>query len=164
MHIRKYILLMVSLLALVMMACREKPSSTQLPDEIAGLQLLRVEKDDVAKTKLSKMHHGVDFAVYESVIGTYRDNENEATVYVTIFDSAEKSAEMMSRMVKNLKGQKSQGFSYMEQVERDGRSIHAAGSAGQTHYFFQDGKKNIWISAPPTLCERVLIDFLAKAD
>ncbi len=163
MHIRKDILLLISLLTFVFIACSERSAITQLPDQLAGLHLVRVGEEDVAKNKLSQMHHGVDFAEYESVVGTYRDNEDEATVYMTIFDSADKSAAMMSRMVENLKRQESQAFSYLEQFAREGKTIHAAGSAGQTHYFFHEGKKNMWISAPPTLVELVLNDFLAKS-
>lgn len=164
MHIRKSGILLVSSLTLVFMACSEKPSTTQLPDRLADLRLVRVEKNEVAKNKLSQMHHGVSFAEYESVIGTYRDQEDEATVYLTIFDSEEKSTWMMSRMVENIKAQKSPEFSYMNKFERKGKTIHSAGSPGLAHYFFQDGKRNIWISAPPTLCELLLDDFLAKLE
>lgn len=163
MHLRKYPLPLVSLLTLAFMACSEKPSSTQLPDHLAGLHLVSVEKNEVAKDKLSQMHHDVDFAEYESVIGTYRDNENEATVYLTIFDSEESSVQMMSRMVENIKAQKAPEFSYTNEFEREGKTIHSSTSPSLAHYFFRDGKKNIWISARPTLCETVLNDFLAKS-
>ncbi|MFQ5706002.1 MAG: hypothetical protein ACE5HO_01050 [bacterium] len=164
MHIRKYDLPLVSLLTLAFMACGEKPSTSQLPDQLADLHLVRVEKNEVARNKLSKMHHGVSFAEYESVIGTYRDQEDEATVYLTIFDSEEKSAQMMSRMVEKIKARKSPEFSYINQFQRKGKTIHSAASRGLAHYFFQDGKRNVWISASPTWCELLLNDFLAKLE
>ncbi|NIR51733.1 hypothetical protein GWO43_24465 [candidate division KSB1 bacterium] len=160
--LRKYLPLFI-ISTWAFMACSEKPSTTQLPDQLADLHLARMEKDEVAKSKLSRMHHGVDFAEYESVIGTYREGENAATVYLTIFDDDEKSAQMMSRMVKNLKAQKSSEFSYTKEFEREGKVIHSAAGAGESHYFFRDGRKNIWISAPPMLGEMVLNDFLARS-
>lgn len=89
MHIPKYVPLFSSFLTLVFISCGENTATTQLPDKLVDLHLVRLESNEVAQDKLTKMHHGVDFAEYESVIGTYRDGENEATVYLTIFDGRE---------------------------------------------------------------------------
>ncbi len=92
MYIRKQFVLAVISVTLLFFACNQKPSEGLLPNELAGLKLVKVEKNEIAQNKLSKMHHGVDFANYESVIGTYLDKENFAMVYLTIFESEEKSA------------------------------------------------------------------------
>jgi len=163
MDVRKLILPFVFLFTVLLVACDQQRPPSPLPDQLAGLYLVRVEMGEIAQNKLSQMHQGADFAQYESVIGTYRDQDVEAFVYLTVFNSEEKSAEMMSGMVENIKVQKSPEFSYIKKIERKGEIIHSAVSAGQSHYFFQDGKRNVWISAPPTLGELVLNDFLNKS-
>lgn len=162
MGVRKLVVPLVFLLTGLFVACGQQQLTSPLPDELAGLYLIRVEKDEIAQNKIREIHQGADSAQYESVIGTYRDKDVEALVYLTVFGSEEKSAEMMSRMVENIKTQKSPEFSYIKQFEKAGRTIHTAGSADLTHYFFQDGKRNVWISAPATLCELVLNDFFDK--
>ncbi|MFQ5864940.1 MAG: hypothetical protein ACE5IW_06900 [bacterium] len=164
MGVRKHYVPLIILITSLYFTCSQKSVEGLLPDKLADLHLVRVEKSEVAQNKLSKMHHGVDFANYDSVIGTYQDEGNEAVVYLTIFDSEEKSAEMMSRMVENIKAQKSPEFSYIKQFEKEGKTIHSAASAGLDHYFFQGGRRNIWISAPTTFCELVLGDFLTKLE
>jgi hypothetical protein len=160
MSVRKFVLPSIFLFTGLFVACGQEQTTTELPEQLAGLYLVRVDRDEIARNKLSQMHHGANFAQYESVIGTYRDQGVEAMVYLTMFDSEEKSAEMMSRMVENIKMQKSPEFSYVKKFERKGKIIHSAAGAGQSHYFFRNGKKNVWISAPTTVGESVLNDFL----
>lgn len=162
MGVRKLVVPLVFLLTGLFVTCGQQRPTSPLPDQLAGLYLVQAEKDEIAQNRLGTMHHGDDFARYESMIGTYREKDIEALEYLTVFDSEEKSADMMSRMVENIKAQKSPEFSYIKQFEKAGRTIHSAGSAGRAHYFFQDRKRNVWISAPTTLCELVLNDFLNK--
>jgi hypothetical protein len=52
----------------------------------------------------------------------------------------------------------------MNEFEKEGKTVHVAASVGVAHYFFQDGNRNIWISAPTKLCELVLNDLLTKLE
>lgn len=158
----KHTTLLAIVVNLFLFACDQKATEEMLPNELAGIYLVKLEKNEVAKNKLAGMHHSVDFADYESVIGTYWDGKNQTKVYLTIFDDMEKSIEMINAMARNIKAGKSSEFHYIEQFERDGSTIHLARSESFNHYFFQDDKHNIWITAPTERGEEVLNDFLNK--
>jgi len=52
-------------------ACGQQQTKSPLPNLLAGLYLVRVEKGEIAQNKLSKMHHNADFSEYKGMIGSY---------------------------------------------------------------------------------------------
>ena len=65
-------------------------------------------------------------------------------------------------MVEKIRAGNSSEFTYIKQFEKNGKTIHAALSGPMANYFFQDGRRDIWISVPAQLSMKVLDDFLVK--
>jgi hypothetical protein len=145
-----------------LLSCSQESEEAPLPNELAGIKLIRHDRNELANSKLAKMHHNVDFGRYRSVIGTYRNADTEITVYVTMFDDTHQAAEMMTAMAENLKAGKSPQFSYVHQLEKSGFTVHLAQSGDSFHYFFRLGKQDIWLTAPADRGPEVLDEFLLK--
>jgi len=135
----------------------EDPAPAPLPEQVAGLPLVRRTVGWQAADEISRLHRK-KFPLSSAVVGVYGINQG-----VTLWVSGVPLELFASQMLSSMKNAIAEGNSPFTPVgeERIGeRHIYALDGMGQKHFYFRSGNLLIWLAADPALAEEALKEVL----
>ncbi len=151
---------------LVFTAClseREPLPPLNTPKTIAGLNMSKVKMGRPALKVLYSLH-GRSVEIINGYVASYSDGENEVTVYYSEARDNESADKLIERMVEKIEdGNKF--FTDLKSKNLGSFPLYSVTGMGQEHYFFENGKRIVWIAGDNAVIERALSDclvFLAK--
>lgn len=156
------LLLMVLFLSLsVQVACADDLRQL-FPEEVAGMQLVRVHKGQDALAEIDALH-GKPIPARDAVIGTYHAGTGRpAQVWVSVAESSQEAVEQVELMVKKMLAAANSPFQGYRGRNLAGVTLHQFYGMGQVHYVWATGNQAWWISTPVERGEAMLEAFLPQ--
>ena len=118
--------------------------TTPAPGQLAGYQLDQVMSGQEAIAEVSELH-GEDIPVAEAWVAHYQGN---ATVWAARATDTEQAVQLLDRMVRGIQKGNSP-FSGLTQTQFKGISVYTVTDGRQTHFFYQQGDRVVWLATPP---------------
>jgi len=117
--------------------------TTPAPRQLAGYQLDQVMSGEEAIAEISALH-GKDIPVAEAWVAHYQGN---STVWAARATDTEQAVELLDRMVRGIQRGTSP-FSGLTQTRFKGISVYTVTDGRQTHFFYQQGERVVWLATP----------------
>lgn len=147
-------------IALVLLPWSIAPEVT-LPATLGSLQLTGSHSGQYAREMMDRMH---DKAVSpnENLIGKYSSPDGEATLYLSIYESASEAERDLRKMVELIRpGGPMLGE--FELISVSGHEVASCLGLGQRHYFLSRGKVLYWLAADQTVANAAIIHLLESS-
>ncbi len=151
------LLLSISTITWLLNPAQSQNSAAPLPEQIAGLPLVRSLSGKAAIEEIHRMH-GKDFALVSGAVGIYG-----AQSQVTLWVSGTAKDAHARQMVADMRARIAEGNSPFTEIgeRRQGeRSIYELAGLGQRHFYFQSRHLVIWLGCDAELVETVLAQAL----
>jgi hypothetical protein len=134
--------------------------STTVPRMLGGLPRVRLLTGVEAEELVNRLH-GRSVATGENAIGTYAGTEGSATVYLSVYasDTTARSAEI--RMEERI-ASGDFGFSHLNRMTVEGRSVASCIGVGQVHFFYSRGRCLYWLACDYAVARGALKDLLDR--
>jgi hypothetical protein len=151
------ILLLISCIVLVRCGNRDD-SNTHFPKALGGLSLSEIVQDEEAAKIINKMH-GKKLGVQNNFVVHYGSRFLKNTLYVSVYESAEKAkTDLMTMAMKMAKG--SSVFAPLT-YSGMGDTVHfQTEGMGHKHYFYRIDNILIWWQVEPDKAEAAYDDLL----
>ncbi|MDP2673861.1 MAG: hypothetical protein Q8Q00_03030 [Dehalococcoidia bacterium] len=117
--------------------------TTPAPGQLAGYDLDQVMSGEEAIAEISELH-GEDIPVAEAWVAHYQGN---ATVWAARATDTEQAVQLLDRMVRGIQKGTSP-FSGLARRQFKGLSVYAVTDGRQTHFFYQQGDRVVWLATP----------------
>ncbi|MCX6133863.1 MAG: hypothetical protein NTU47_08625 [Ignavibacteriales bacterium] len=130
-----------------------------LPTRLGPLKLSDRMQGQAARSFINRMHDK-NITPKNSIMGRYREGNDEASLYVSIYTTQSSAAEASKRMTRLIKAGH-RVFSRYKQLTHGKIEVGQCEGLGQTHFFFQHQKRLYWLSADPR-CSDVTLQSLLK--
>lgn len=138
--------------ALFSQAVRD-PSPAPLPEQLAGLPMVRRTTGWQAANEISRLHRK-EFLLTSAAVGVY-GSEEQATLWVSGAPLELLSARLLSSMKEAIARGNSPFTPIGERLYGE-RVVYALEGMGKKHFYFQSGNLLIWLAADPSLAEEAL--------
>ena len=151
------VLLTLSLLCLI-------PSVTLgdvLPQSIGSLQLENLQVGEEARLEIDRLH-GKHLDFRKGWVATYVGGGKKAKVWLSEYDSEAKATEANERMARKIQAMEGKGFWHFRQTSISETPVNFVMGQGQAHYFFQKGKKVIWLAVNPSEAKKTIRDLIGQ--
>jgi hypothetical protein len=147
-------LLLPSIVVALSAACSPPEAASDsafpLPEEIQGMQRVRVVEGADAKAMIGKLH-GKDLAPLASYVGHYGEGPTHTMLYTSRFEDAAAANEALDDMSSEI-GEGSSGFSHHMTMDVAGRLVHLVlGQEGKVHFVFVDDDRLSWLAIEPSM-------------
>jgi hypothetical protein len=136
-----------------------EPGAVALPSSIAGLSLVEELSGAGAAQNIAELHRQ-QFPLSGAAVGSYRDAEASATVWVSASPLPLLAAQMVGAMEAAI-ARGTSPFVPVEVRQAGDRPIHALTGMGQEHYYFRAGNLVVWLAADEPVAEAALAGVLA---
>jgi len=113
------------------------------PAQLAGYDLDQVMSGQEAISEIDVLH-GEDIPVAEAWVAHYQGN---GTVWAARATDTEQAAELLDRMVRGIQKGTSP-FSGLAQTRFKGTSVYTVTDGRQSHFFYQQGDRIVWLATP----------------
>ncbi len=130
----------------------------KVPEVLAGIPSVFAVTGEEAKARVRRLH-GKEIPMAEAAMAHFAREDEAAFLWVSEAPSLEAATDQMERMVEKI----ARGHSTFRQYSSrtvGGREVHFVYGQGQAHFFFQAGKRNVWVSVPVHLREDALKEML----
>ncbi len=132
-----------------------------LPQSIGSLQLEKLQVGEAAKLEINRLHgKHIDFR--EGCVATYVGGGKTAKVWLSQYDSEAKATEANKRMAQKIQAMEGKRFWHFRETSIRDIPVNLVMGQGQAHYFFQKGKKVIWLAVDPAEAETTVRDLIGK--
>ena len=143
-----YALFIMAVVAVALVAAwvtwpRSSPKAAEIPENLGGLSLLRLETGPAAMESVGGMHTG-SFALQDAWIATYQGG---AAVWVGDAQS-EAEAEQLVQAMASAIGRGGSPFSSPSQRTVNKKPMFTTSDGQQQHFFYRTGKRVVWIVVP----------------
>jgi hypothetical protein len=128
--------------------------STDLPVRLGPLKLADHLQGREAQSFLNNLHDK-EIAPKNSVMGRYREGNDKASLYISIYASQSLAAEASNRMTRLISAG-NKVFTHYRQLSKGKTAVGRCEGLGQTHFFFQHRNKVYWLSADPRVSDMTL--------
>jgi len=118
--------------------------TTPVPGQLAGYDLDQVMSGEEAIAEIDALH-GEGIPVAEAWVAHYQGN---STVWAARATDTEQAAQLLDRMVRGIQKGTSP-FSGLTQRRFKGISVYTVSDGRQTHFFYQQGDRVVWLATPP---------------
>ncbi|HEX7974956.1 MAG TPA: hypothetical protein VF498_11140 [Anaerolineales bacterium] len=135
----------------------QHPGSEPLPEQLLNLPLNMSSIGQVAVTEFTSLH-GEDFPVSSGAVGMYGD-DHQATLWVAGTPLKPIADRLLAAMHEKIE---QGGSPFIPKGDRkDGsRVIYELDGMGQKHFYFQSGRRIIWLAAGPDFADQALSQVL----
>ena len=134
------------------------PGSEPTPNTLAGLSLSQLSTGQAAVKEVASLH-GQGFPLVSGAIAVY--GGGAATVWVTGTLLDPLAAQMVTAMETRIAQGNSPFTPAGRRTALDGRAVHELTGMGQRHFYFQAGRRVVWLAADAALAEPALTELLA---
>ncbi len=117
--------------------------TTPAPRQLAGYHLDQVMSGRDAIAEIGELH-GEDIPVAEAWVAHYQGN---GTVWAGRATDTEQAAQLLDRMVRGIQ-QGNSPFTGLTRRQFKGISVYAVTDGRQTHSFYQQGERVVWLATP----------------
>jgi len=117
--------------------------TTPAPSQLAGYQLDQVMTGQEAIAEIGELH-GEDIPVAEAWVAHYQAN---GTVWAARAADTGQAIQLLDRMVRGIQRGTSP-FSGLTQTRFKGISVYTVTDGRQTHFFYQQGERVVWLATP----------------
>lgn len=117
--------------------------TTPAPGQLAGYYLDQVMSGQEAIAEIDALH-GEDIPVVEAWVAHYQGN---GTVWAARATDTEQAIQLLDRMVRGIQ-QGTSPFSGLAQKRFKGLSVYTVTDGRQTHFFYQQGDRVVWLATP----------------
>lgn len=135
------------------------PTALPLPNQLAGVSLTNSTFGASALSEFSRMHNE-NISLQSGAMGVY-GQDNQATIWAAQADSISTAEQLLVSMQSKI-AQENSPFQPLGQQQVNGVMVEKLTGMNQTHFYFQSGKKIIWIAANENIASQALqevIDF-----
>lgn len=133
-----------------------------LPGEILDLKLNKKLQGEGAKDFVNKLHFN-SVTDEENKIGFYKDEKNEAIIYITFYQNEKLADDYYNKMINKISPENSV-FINPEIVEVADRKIYRCFGMGQSHYVFTSGSNLLWVSVDSHLGKMFISEYLTSIE
>ena len=130
-----------------------------MPQSIGSLSLERVQSGEKARQEIDRLH-GKQINFRRGYIGTY--GNGRAKLWISEYDSEGEAAEGIGKMAQRIQAGKKGNFWHFREMSIQGVTVNFVVGMGQAHYFFQKGRKIIWLAVDPPLAREAIRDAIEK--
>jgi hypothetical protein len=130
-----------------------------LPQSIGSLSLEQLQSGEEARQEIDRLH-GKQITFRRGYIGTY--GNGRAKLWVSEYDSEGEAAEGIGKMAQRMQTRKEGNFWHFREISIQGVAVYFVVGMGQAHYFFQKGRKVIWLAVDPSLAREAIRDAIGK--
>ncbi len=113
------------------------------PQQLGNYQLSELTTGPAAVAQMSRLH-GKGVGVVDGYVGHYESASNGAMLYVGETASEKDAVDLLGQMAERI-GAGNQYFTDLKPLTVEGVKVFTVRSGPQTHYFWQAGKKVIWM-------------------
>lgn len=145
----------VLLLCLLLAGCQPR---NELPATLGELKLGESITGERAKETINRLHDG-GVTPEANFIGQYGNEGSTATVYLSVFASAESAGEAERQMAELIK-KGNPIFGHYHELTLGGKQIAMCLGQGQAHYFFSHEKKLYWLAVDAHIAQESLRNLL----
>ncbi len=132
-------------------------SKDDFPREVVGMVRTNLLSGEEAEEFIYSFL-GKERILSRAYIGTYKDADREAVIFVAEFLSRWEAAAVLDAMKKALNGKDT--FNECSEKEiLDGVTVNYLLAEKKSHYFFSKGSRVIWLMAGAEECIEILMDF-----
>jgi len=132
-----------------------------LPQSIGSMRLDKLLVGKEARKEIDRLH-GKHLEFRKGYIGTYIGGDRKAKVWVSEYDSEEDAAEANLRMARKIKAMEGKGFHHFREFYINETPVNFVLEQGRAHYFFQNGKKVIWLEVDPSEARKTIRDLIKQ--
>ncbi len=134
-----------------------------LPQSIGSLRLEQLQSGEEARQEIDRLH-GKQLNFGKGYIGIYKDKEGnrKGRLWVSEYDSEMEAAEAIGKMARRVQAKEGGEFWHFRVISIEGTQVYFVVGMGRTHYFFQKGKKVIWLAADPSEARQAIRDLIGK--
>ncbi len=119
-----------------------------LPQSIGSLSLEQLQSGEEARQEIDQLH-GKQINFRRAYIGTY--GNGRAKLWVSEYDSEGEAAKGIEKMAQRMQASKEGNFWHFREISIQGVAVYFVVGMGQAHYFFQKGRKAVWLAVDPSL-------------
>lgn len=130
-----------------------------LPQSIGSLSLQQLQSGEEARQEIDRLH-GKQINFRRGYIGTY--GNGRAKLWVSEYDSEGEAAAGIGKMAQRMQASKGGNFWHFREISIQGVAVYFVVGMGQAHYFFQKGRKVIWLAVDPSLAREAIRDAIGK--
>lgn len=130
-----------------------------LPQSIGSLSLEQLQSGEEARQEIDRLH-GKQITFRRGYIGTY--GNGKAKLWVSEYDSEGEAAKGIGKMAQRMQTRKEGNFWHFREISIQGVAVYFVVGMGQAHYFFQKGRKVIWLAVDPSLAREEIRDAIGK--
>ena len=139
-----FVLVVVGAIAVGLYSLTRDKTSGGIPSSLAGMRLTAKETKEAAVAEMATMHRS-NIRIRDGWVGFY---EHDAVIYVGESESASDAELLVRRMTDRILEGGNAMFNHEGQQVTNGINVHVLNSGNQRHYYYERGKKVIWIAAP----------------
>ena len=132
------------------------------PENIHNLQLVKLVEGEEAKNFVDKLHFQ-DVATNKNQIGFYKNDGDDALIYISFYDSEDEALEDEKKMTEKISPENSI-FIAGKYIDFNGRKIYRTFGMGQAHYVFSHENALIWVSVNTHYADEFLTDYFNKIE
>lgn len=153
------------LLLLLLFACAQPVEKQQdlvslLPENIGEWQRVKLISGSEALGKINHLH-GKNIIVEEGAIGNYQaEGKGLAMVWISRSKTAALTQEQAEVMADKMVNNPRSPFHNPETLSINKTKVYKFLGMGQVHYIFYRKRLAYWISAPPAVGKKLLLEFL----
>jgi hypothetical protein len=136
----------------------EHPAGLPLPDQLASLPRVNQIEGQHAVKALNRLHR-TELNITAGAIGHYGAKQ-EATLWVAGVPfqwMARKMVEQMDLLI----SQGESPFHLVDKWSHEGHQVYELNGMGQQHYYFQSGRKVIWLGIDESFAEAGLAEIMS---
>jgi len=130
-----------------------------LPQSIGALRLEQLQVGEEARQEIDRLH-GKHLNFRKGCVGTYVGGDRKAKVWVSEYDSEVGAAKANERMAQKIQAMEGNGFWHFREISISEMPVNFVMGQGQAHYFFQKGKKVIWLAVAPSEARETITDLM----
>lgn len=134
--------------------------SSGIPGQLGDLHLQEWIEGKEARELINQLHHR-SVAPGEDFVGEYIGKDGSATLYLSVYDEPSMAVEAMERMTKGIAAGGTPFSHPKDYPASPARRIKTCFGMDQTHFFFADDRKVIWLSVDEPIAEATLNHLLA---
>lgn len=143
---------------LVILLNQPAKNDAPLPSSLANQPLTNATYGDQAVADITRLH-GKQFPITSGAVGQYGDS-GQSTLWVSESPTEGDAADLVTAMQTRIAEGRSP-FSQRDVRDEGSTDILVLDGMGQQHFYFQVGKRVIWLAADPSIAEAALQDTLA---
>lgn len=138
--------------------CSRTCDQVEIPKAIGLLNLVEEMDRDKAREVIDRLH-GKGVAPTESRIGTYKNEEESATLYVSAFSNETEAKQVRAEMAARI-AEGNPVFDHYKELTILNHQVAMCLGMGQVHYFFERGNLVYWLGVDLPIAKTAIEDLI----